>query len=136
MSASQIALAGHLVDWYTPLGLYVCQPYSKRSVKTIKTKLQGIEIPAKSFSQSPPDSRKQKQAFPPNYVHSLDSTHMMLTALYCQRAGVTFSSVHDSYWTHSANVDVMNKVSEVVQVGSREWVEDGSQKWIVDGSRE
>jgi DNA-directed RNA polymerase len=28
---------------------------------------------------------KQKNAFPPNYIHSLDSTHMMLTALYCQK---------------------------------------------------
>ena len=28
---------------------------------------------------------KQKNAFPPNFVHSLDSTHMLLTALHCQR---------------------------------------------------
>lgn len=33
----------------------------------------------------PPDTRKQKMAMPPNFIHSLDSTHMMLTALYCER---------------------------------------------------
>lgn len=33
----------------------------------------------------PPSLMKQKNAFPPNFVHSLDSTHMLLTSLHCQR---------------------------------------------------
>lgn len=57
-----------------------------------------------------PDAQKQKNAFPPNFIHSLDSTHMMLTSLYCQRSGVTFASVHDCFWTHACTVDIMNKV--------------------------
>ena len=32
-----------------------------------------------------PNAMKQKNAFPPNFIHSLDSTHMMLTALFCMR---------------------------------------------------
>lgn len=32
-----------------------------------------------------PDTVKQKNAFPPNFIHSLDSTHMMMTALGCYR---------------------------------------------------
>ena len=27
---------------------------------------------------------KQASAFPPNFIHSLDATHMMLTALECR----------------------------------------------------
>jgi DNA-directed RNA polymerase len=38
---------------------------------------------------------KQRSAFPPNYIHSLDSTHMFYTALECNKAGLTFASVHD-----------------------------------------
>ena len=38
-----------------------------------------------TISISPPNVREQKMAMPPNFVHSLDSTHMMLTALHCQR---------------------------------------------------
>lgn len=30
---------------------------------------------------------KQRTAFPPNYIHSLDSAHMMLTAIACSKAG-------------------------------------------------
>ncbi|XP_068730519.1 DNA-directed RNA polymerase, mitochondrial-like [Montipora capricornis] len=110
-SATQIALSGHYVDWYTPLGLYVSQPYSKNPPrKVVRTKLQWMLIKSKGLPHIPPDSRKQRGAFPPNFVHSLDSTHMMLTALYCQRSGATFSSVHDSFWTHAANVGVMNRI--------------------------
>jgi hypothetical protein len=31
--------------------------------------------------------RRQRTAFPPNYIHSLDSTHMMMTALACKQEG-------------------------------------------------
>ncbi|EDO47752.1 predicted protein [Nematostella vectensis] len=110
LSATHIAYTGHCVDWYTPLSLYVCQPYCKKAVKTIKTRLQGIEIPTQGFAMSVPDSRKQRAAFPPNFVHSLDSTHMMLTAVHCQRAGINFASVHDSFWTHAAHIDIMNRL--------------------------
>lgn len=53
---------------------------------------------------------KQKNAFPPNFIHSLDSSHMMLTSIFCERAGITFVSVHDCYWTHPSTVHIMNKV--------------------------
>ena len=53
---------------------------------------------------------KQRNGFPPNFVHSLDSTHMMLTSLYLWTRGCTFSSVHDCYWTHASDVEIMNQV--------------------------
>lgn len=45
----------------------------------------------------------------PNFVHSLDASHMLLTALNLDK-DVSFASVHDSYWTHAADVPHMNKV--------------------------
>lgn len=57
-----------------------------------------------------PNTLKQKNGFPPNFIHSLDSSHMMLTALHCYRKGLTFVSVHDCFWTHAADVEVMNQV--------------------------
>lgn len=52
--------------------------------------------------------QKQRTAFPPNFVHSLDSSHMMMTATACRSAGLTFAGVHDSFWTHACDVDTMN----------------------------
>ena len=36
----------------------------------------------------PPIATRQKTAFPPNYIHSLDSSHLKLTALRCGEEGV------------------------------------------------
>ena len=94
-------------------------------------------------------AKRQKTAFPPNFVHSLDGSHMMMTAVACRRAGLNFAGslhfsftslligsfisvnlcefssvqswpylflpclitgVHDSYWTHACDVDVMNRL--------------------------
>jgi DNA-directed RNA polymerase, mitochondrial len=53
---------------------------------------------------------KQSSAFPPNYVHSLDATHMMMTATECHARGLAFAGVHDSFWTHAADVDICRDV--------------------------
>lgn len=56
------------------------------------------------------DRRGQATAFPPNYIHSLDASHMMMTATECNIRGITFASVHDSFWTHASDVDEMGAV--------------------------
>lgn len=56
------------------------------------------------------DAEKQIKSFVPNFIQSLESTHMTLTSLYCERAGITFASVFDCFWTHAGSVDVMDKV--------------------------
>ena len=99
------------VEWETPMGLVCVQPYHKPFIKRIKTKIQkSFSITYSSEVTNKPDSARQRSGFPPNFVHSLDSCHMMLTALNCQREGVTFVSIHDSYWTHAATVDTMGKI--------------------------
>ncbi|KAJ4851618.1 hypothetical protein Tsubulata_047192 [Turnera subulata] len=54
--------------------------------------------------------KRQRTAFPPNFVHSLDGSHMMMTAVACKNAGLNFAGVHDSYWTHACDVDEMNRI--------------------------
>lgn len=53
---------------------------------------------------APVTKARQRSAFPPNYIHSIDSAHMMRTALACKRAGIAFAGVHDSFWTHAGTV--------------------------------
>lgn len=71
------------VIWTTPLGLPVVQPYRKAHKKQIMTALQSVYI---SDPNAPSEVSPQKQAtaFPPNFIHSLDATHMLLTALKCK----------------------------------------------------
>jgi len=35
--------------------------------------------------------KRQRTAFPPNFVHSLDGSHMMMTAVACKKAGLKFA---------------------------------------------
>jgi DNA-directed RNA polymerase len=97
------------VTWTTPLGLPVAQPYRKQKKTQVLTALQSVFITDPN-APAQIDGRAQATAFPPNYVHSLDATHMMLTAIDCQREGLAFASVHDSYWTHACDVDRMSGI--------------------------
>ena len=97
------------VVWTTPLGLPVCQPYRKVDLKAIHTLISNIYL-TNPNTIGPVNSRKQTTAFPPNYIHSLDASHMLKSAIACNKAGLTFASVHDSFWTHPCDVDVMNVV--------------------------
>lgn len=96
------------VIWTTPLGLPIVQPYRKEKRRQVSTELQTIYLtdPDEFESVNP---RKQRTAFPPNYIHSLDATHMLMSATACGKEGIDFAAVHDSYWTHAGDVDVMNR---------------------------
>ncbi|SNX82186.1 related to RPO41 - DNA-directed RNA polymerase, mitochondrial [Melanopsichium pennsylvanicum] len=95
------------VIWTTALGLPVVQPYRKTKKRQVSTAMQTVFI-HDPLSNSEVSPAKQASAFPPNFIHSLDATHMILTALECHAAGLTFASVHDSYWTHAADIDTMS----------------------------
>ncbi|XP_050213879.1 DNA-directed RNA polymerase 3, chloroplastic [Mercurialis annua] len=95
------------VRWTTPLGLPVLQPYYKTERHLIRTSLQVLALQREGNSV---EVRKQRTAFPPNFVHSLDGTHMMMTAVACRDADLRFAGVHDSFWTHACDVDLMNQI--------------------------
>ncbi|ODQ68567.1 mitochondrial RNA polymerase [Nadsonia fulvescens var. elongata DSM 6958] len=97
------------VIWTTPLGLPIVQPYRDFLKKQISTNLQTVYI-TDPYALEPVKSRKQVSAFPPNYIHSLDATHMLMSAIECGKKNLSFAAVHDSYWTHAADVDDMNSI--------------------------
>jgi DNA-directed RNA polymerase len=97
------------IVWTTPLRMPVVQPYRKATTREIRTCLQAITYPTQGRTD-PVDRRKQLQGFPPNFIHSLDASHMLLSALKCNEVGLKFAAVHDSFWTHAADVDVLNDV--------------------------
>ncbi|XP_069337327.1 DNA-directed RNA polymerase, mitochondrial isoform X5 [Eulemur rufifrons] len=116
-SARLISQAGSAVEWVTPLGIPVIQPYHQEAKFMVKGGIQSITCSKAWDSSQKPNTQKQKNGFPPNFIHSLDSSHMMLTALHCYRSmplccrkGLTFVSVHDCFWTHAADIAIMNQV--------------------------
>lgn len=105
--ARLIAQHGYPVAWISPIGLPAIQPYRQRKGATLVTLMQTISL-VNEGDNLPIHKRRQVTAFPPNFIHSLDSSHMLLTALEMDRRGLTFSAVHDSFWTHACDIDEMN----------------------------
>ncbi|KAL8038500.1 hypothetical protein ABFX02_11G111200 [Erythranthe guttata] len=105
--AKIIASENEPVRWTTPLGLPVVQPYRKVGRHLIKTSLQVLTLQRETDKVM---VKRQRTAFPPNFVHSLDGSHMMMTAIACRNEGLTFAGVHDSYWTHACDVDEMSSI--------------------------
>ena len=97
------------VTWTTPLRMPVVQPYRSGGSRSVSTNLQKIALQEPQV-WDPVSKRKQLQAFPPNFIHSLDATHMMLSALRCNELGMTFASIHDSFWTHACDIEKMSEV--------------------------
>lgn len=97
------------IIWTTPLKMPIVQPYRKDSIQKIKTKIQDITV-SKRTQSDVVDKRKQLQAFPPNFIHSLDATHMILSALKCSEMGLDFAAVHDSFWTHASDIPNLNVI--------------------------
>lgn len=50
----------------------------------------GLEL---NFRVSQIMVKRQRTAFPPNFVHSLDGSHMMMTAVACKKAGLNFAGL-------------------------------------------
>lgn len=97
------------VIWTSPLDLPIVQPYRKEVRRQVYTNLQTVFL-SDPADASEVNSKKQSSAFPPNYIHSLDATHMLMSALICREKNISFAAVHDSYWTHAADTDTMNVV--------------------------
>ena len=107
--AARMAALQQPVAWTTPLGLPVIQPYRKSAAYSVQTIMQQVSL-ADHSDLLPVASARQRSALPPNFIHSLDATHMLMTALRCQQQGMTFTAVHDSYWTHAGQMDELSRL--------------------------
>jgi len=56
---------------------------------------------------------------------------MLITALECHKKGITYASVHDSYWTHPSTTEEMNFIlrEQFYQLHSRPLLEQLKQYW-------
>ena len=107
--AKVVCSKGRAVEWTTPMGLPVVQPYRAKARKVVRTVVQSIVLEYDS-EENAVQKVKQRSAFPPNFIHSVDSAHMMMTALASHDAGLTFAGVHDSFWTHAGDVPEMSRL--------------------------
>lgn len=120
------------IHWVTPAGFPVWQENIMPSTKRVDTIICGsirlqmvvhsthgpVDKPEDSPEDNPVDNYTRKidrhasvNGISPNFIHSMDASHMMLTALAAQAQGVEhFAMIHDSFGTCPGNAGTMFRV--------------------------
>lgn len=97
------------LDWVTPLGFHVVQPYRQWGKCTVKTCLQRITL-AYRLDDAKVHAHKQVLGIVANWVHSIDASHLLRCAIRAALEGLAFGCVHDSIWTHGNSIGRMHRI--------------------------
>lgn len=95
--------------WSTITGFPVIQMYFTDSKTSISTPLQHLAVRKQTVIKEI-HTRKQYNSVAPNFIHSIDATHLLFTCNSCQESNIPFVAVHDSFWTSPDSVDGLNTI--------------------------
>ena len=91
------------VHWLTPVGFPVYQYYKTSKAIDVNTKLNGRLVLKlrDADGEGGPNRYGQRSGIAPNFVHSIDSTHMVMTINKVDLPA--FAMIHDDFGTHAGN---------------------------------
>jgi len=126
--AKALAERGKSVKWKSPIGLPIEQTYWQTWTQKVstywlcvdiknpnrKTKRRGGEVQLNLSHEAPERGvqvKKAEQSIAPNFIHSMDASHLLFIALGWKDAGERcLTTVHDSFGTHAADLPDLHKV--------------------------
>lgn len=111
--ASALSKEGYPVEWVTPLGLPIQQIYLETKTETFRLRFGGASVRYNMYVTSvkegeETDRHKQVNGVAPNFIHSLDATHLMMTINAAELSNYT--TVHDSFGTSLGEASTLRKV--------------------------
>lgn len=97
------------ISWVTPSGFLASQAYYLVAEHRINTKMYGHQRILVLTEQDDASVDRHATALAPNFVHSMDASHLHLTtcALVDKVEGISLAMIHDDYGTHAADAQVM-----------------------------
>lgn len=95
------------IYWTVPSGFVVRHFYGVSKDKKVDLLLDGTRCQVRLGARTADLSLKEQlQGIAPNFIHSLDASCLVDCINLCADANIpAFSSVHDAYGTHAANMD-------------------------------
>lgn len=111
--AGVMAHEGKPVSWVTPAGIPCVNRYHESKTKTLELWLHNerLQLTVATGKEAPLLKRKCQQSIAPNWVHSLDAAHLLLTAGACADEGITdIVTVHDSFGCLPTHADRFNEI--------------------------
>lgn len=100
------------IRWASPVGFPVLQAYWDMAPQRVKTSLQG-KIMKVTLGEPTDrlDTKAQANGISPNFIHSCDAAHMMLTTVRATQEGInSFAMIHDSFGTTAAETETLFRV--------------------------
>ena len=102
------AKAERAVRFETPIGFLMVQDYRKSTAKRLEIKWAGTAHKMTvQRGGSKIDKRKMASGLAPNFVHSLDASHLMITVNNSKEHGIQdFAMIHDSFGCPAGSVEL------------------------------
>ena len=105
------------IKWITPSGFPVTQVYWESEEHRINTKLCGNAKLSIRRSTGEVKKSRHRNGIAPNFVHSLDASHLTLVVLRAAQEGIrSFAMIHDDYGTHAADTGRLYEIIREVFV--------------------
>lgn len=109
------------IQWTAPSGFHVVQQnWAKVPYQIGKTLMGGgkyrptyeVRATDEEATALKYNTRKQRDGIAPNFIHSLDAAHLMLTTCAAVDEDVThFAMIHDSFGTHAADAEKLARIT-------------------------
>lgn len=103
---------GLAVSWTAPSGFLARQEYTEWQGKMLDVTILGERRQIRlQMETNNIDKRAQAQGIAPNFVHSLDASHLASTVAACREAGIEdYCMIHDSYGTHAGRAGLLRDI--------------------------
>lgn len=106
------------IVWKTVDGFVVLQAVRKVETIQINTQLNGLFRVRVGDYTNELDKIKQRNGVAPNFIHSMDATHLRTTIRLAARQGIQdMAIIHDDYGTHAGNTDKLQNIIRTAFVG-------------------
>lgn len=109
--ASFVANRNKSLEWIAPTGFIVEQRELESVSTRVKTQLFGETFLRVRQPTNTILVRKMRSSSAPNFIHSMDATHLVRSVNSCFNSGMKdFAVIHDSFGTHACNVTEMRRI--------------------------
>lgn len=98
--------------WQSPVGFTAWNDYRIEKKHRIEYTLYGNKRKTMTIVK-PTDrlnNRKMRTAYCPNYIHSIDSSHLIRVVNRCKEEGIQLQVIHDSFLTHFNHMDRLSVI--------------------------
>jgi DNA-directed RNA polymerase len=100
---------GKAMQWTTPTGFIVYQDIKLTTMYRVNSHLEGRIQLTLHKDIDVIDTRRMQTSIAPNFVHSLDSSHLQKTVCLANDMGIEdFACIHDSFGTHAGNTTMLH----------------------------